>query len=59
MARDGAICGIETFATICITMYGILLFDTSAVGGIVLVWMAAVVQMGWTVVRMADVLYGT
>jgi len=43
--------------TICITLYGILLFDTSTSAGIVLVWIAAVVQMTWTVLRVADVMF--
>jgi tellurite resistance protein TehA-like permease len=46
-----------TTITICITLYGILLFDTSTGAGITLVWLASVVQMTWTVLRVADVLY--
>lgn len=47
-----------TAITICITMYGMLLFDNRISAGITLVWLASLVQLAWTVVRVADVLYG-
>lgn len=47
-----------TTITICVTSYGILLYDSSSTAGVVLVWVAAVVQMVWTVLRLADLLYG-
>lgn len=44
--------------TICVTMFGVLLYDNALTAGVTLVWLASVVQMSWTVLRVADVMYG-
>ena len=44
--------------TICITIYGVLLYDNELTGGVALVWIGSVIQLTWTVLRVADLLYG-